>query len=75
MELRRSGFLDDDGTSSNLSNNRGIKQHPLSTMSSNSYVPRFGGIAGGMLAELQECSEDHPSPEQELMGTGQPLKQ
>ena len=46
MELQRSGFFDGDEDSQSL-----IKRMPMSTKA-NSFMPRFGGVANGMMEEL-----------------------
>ena len=51
IELRRSGFLDEDDCNSNNLTETGGKVHPKSTRSIKQ-SPGFGGIQGGMLAEL-----------------------
>ena len=65
MELRRSGFLDEDDTRSNLSNNLG-KKHPMSTRAGADILPRFGGIEQGILAELN-ISPDIGKPDSNIL--------
>lgn len=47
MELQRSGFFDGDEDRQNM-----IKRMPMSTKANSSFMPRFGGIANGMMEEL-----------------------
>ena len=70
LELKRSGFLDEDDNKSTLSNNRSaMRQHPQSTRSSVKYLPRFGD---GMLAELNELPPVDRSNDE--MVQGQPMR-
>lgn len=79
LELKRSGFLDEDDNKSTLSSNRvSMKQHPQSTRSFAKQLPRFGGFANGMLAELglheeQSADKSVGSPGLVDMGSQRPM--